>query len=126
MKRLHFVHAFLTVLLLGTVSAFGFLLVTNVLEVRFKSSAPPAEPIRTVEMCSAKARLLVIRGLRPSWASSARGSTPTAQSLARFSSEAARSRVCARPGNGLGRTRLRRRQGISRANDARVRRQAGT
>jgi hypothetical protein len=67
MKPLHIGHAILTALLLTAVTAFAVLILSGVIEVRVRSGGVATEPSRSEEVSGAKARLLVVRGLRPNW-----------------------------------------------------------
>ncbi len=67
MKLLQIGHAILTVLLLTGISAFVVLLLSGVIEVRFGSVRASTVPNRQVESDVGKARLVVVRGLRPNW-----------------------------------------------------------
>jgi hypothetical protein len=67
MKLLQIGHAILTVVLLTGVSVFAVLVLSGVIEVRVRSGGATTEPSRSVEISGAKARLLVVRGLRPNW-----------------------------------------------------------
>jgi len=67
MKLLQIGHAILTVLLLTGITAFAVLLLSGVIEVRVRSGGASTVPSRQVEINEAKARLVVVRGLRPNW-----------------------------------------------------------
>src|SRR5438094_732637 len=60
-------HAALTVLLLAGVTVFAALLVVGVIEVRRSSTVAGPEPGQAAKFLGAKARLVVVRGLRPNW-----------------------------------------------------------
>jgi hypothetical protein len=62
MKWFQIVHAITTTLLLVVVTVFAVLLLAGVIEVRRIAEGPP--PAR---VGGAKAKLLVVRGLRPNW-----------------------------------------------------------
>lgn len=67
MKWYHIAHLTLTIVLGITVVAFLVLFATGVLEVRKQSSAALALPKKDAPVAGAKAKLLVVRGLRPNW-----------------------------------------------------------
>jgi hypothetical protein len=65
MKWYHITHLTLTLLLSVTVTVFVALLATGVLEVRKRSADSTPEPNTNIPVGGPKARLLVLRGLRP-------------------------------------------------------------
>jgi hypothetical protein len=71
MKLLRIAHVALTLflgaLLLAAVSAFAVLMRSGVIELHSKSARAAPESERSVDYTRAKARLLVVRGLRPNW-----------------------------------------------------------
>jgi hypothetical protein len=66
MKPLQLAHAALTALLLVAVTTFVTLLLAGVIEVRRNTVTDPGRPPQN-EAGGARARLLVLRGLRPNW-----------------------------------------------------------
>jgi len=56
-----------TLLLLASVAVFAALLLAEVIEIRRPSSSLTAEPSESLPAARVKARLLVLRGLRPNW-----------------------------------------------------------
>ena len=67
MEWYHKAHLALTLVLSVAVTVFLVLLLTGVIEVRKRSTGTAAEPDRSIPPGGAKARLLVLRGLRPNW-----------------------------------------------------------
>jgi hypothetical protein len=67
MKWYHIVHAAVTLLLSVAITLFLVLLLTGVIEIRSRSVQANKDPSQPPLVGGAKARLLVMRGLRPNW-----------------------------------------------------------
>lgn len=67
MKTFQIIQLVLTALLLTSIAVFSILLLNGVFEVRRPSSLPNQELRQLGTASGAKARLLVLRGLRPNW-----------------------------------------------------------
>jgi hypothetical protein len=67
MKWYHKAHSAVTLLLSATIIVFVVLPLTGVIEVRSRSAQAKPEPSPTTQVGGPKARLLVMRGLRPNW-----------------------------------------------------------
>jgi hypothetical protein len=67
MKWYHRAHLALTLLLSVTITVFVIFLLTGVIEIRMRSADATAETNQNTQLGGAKARLLVLRGLRPNW-----------------------------------------------------------
>jgi len=67
MKALQIAHAVFTLVLLAGIAVFAALLVVGVIEVRRPSPVAAPEAGQAAKFPGAKARLVVLRGLRPNW-----------------------------------------------------------
>jgi hypothetical protein len=67
MEWYHKIHLAFTLVLSVAVTVFVVLWLTGVIEVRRRSTASVSQPDKGVPLAGAKARLIVLRGLRPNW-----------------------------------------------------------